>query len=334
MSPSLDSLLGGHHVHLAQRRQHHRRGLRPQHHSLSRLVRAGAKHLVEGGKTDVFPDCHHDHNQLDQASLRPHIQQHLRQYYCFNLAQQACRRDQIPKCNASTPRKLDGRDDGRDLAYSDVVLPSDRHRLPPSPTLKREDAFRDPSTSKIHLRRRVEHASEDEQVAGLYGMGLLYDNDEQDPGGGDCLDLNSIRHDEALYPIRPARRTRKQKVAHGAFRDAALQLDLSFSDLGDDAVVAQYLTSLNRLEAGEAIQHAPREPAESQPRLRVIYELSTSQPSFDIDTSQPPDLVVDILSDYDCFSDGELDDTPPQREIQENADNPPAEAWVILGDDS
>jgi hypothetical protein len=43
--------------------------------------------------------------------------------------------------------------------------------------------------------------------------------------------------------------------------------------------------------------------------------------------------VVDVLSDYDCFSDGELDDTPSQREVEENADNLPADAWVILGDD-
>ncbi|EFY97511.1 hypothetical protein X797_007135 [Metarhizium robertsii] len=334
MSPIPDSLSGEDGLHLAQRRQHHRRGVKPQYRSLNRLVRAGAKHLVESGQTDIFPDCHQDHSQLDKASLRSHIQQDIRQYY-FNIGKSAYRGDQIPNYNGPTPRKLDGQDDGRDLAYSDIELPSDRSRLVRRPTLEREDAFWYASTSKIHIRRRVETANEDQQVADLYRMGLLYDNDEQDRGGGgDSFNLNSIRHDEPLYPIRPARRTRKHKAAKDGFADQALHLNLSFSDLGDDDVLAQYLMAWTRPHADEAIQHAPRELAESQPPLRVIYELSTSQPSFDIDTSQPPELVLDALSDYDCFSDGELDDTPSQREVQEHADNPPADSWVILGDDS
>jgi hypothetical protein len=70
----------------------------------------------------------------------------------------------------------------------------------------------------------------------------------------------------------------------------------------------------------------------------VIYELDGSQPSFDVDTSQPPDLISDeILSDYDCFSDSELDDgdnVPSQREVFDSAATPTSDAWVVLGDDS
>ncbi|OAQ69938.1 hypothetical protein VFPPC_13283 [Pochonia chlamydosporia 170] len=328
-----DSLSGEDALRLAQRRQYHRRGLKPQYRSLNRLVRAGAKHLVESGQINIFPDCQQDHSQLDKASLRPHIQQDLRNYY-YNIGKSAYRGDELPTHNGPIRRKIDSQDDGRELAYSDIELPSDRYRLVRRPTLEREDAFRDASTAKVHVRRRAEPGNEDQQVADLYRMGLLYDNDEQNRSGGDSFDLNSIQHDEPLYSIRPAKRARKHKVAKGGFGNHALHLDLSFSDLGDDEVIAQYLMSLTYPQPEEAIQHAPHDSAESQPPLRVIYELANSQPSFDVDTSQPPDLVVDVLSDYDCFSDGELDDAPSQRVVQENADNSPADAWVVLGDDS
>lgn len=333
MTSVSDSASGEDALRLAQRRQYHRRGLKPQYRSLNRLVRAGAKHLVESGQVNIFPDCQQDHSQLDKASLRPHIQQDLRNYY-YNIGKSAYRGDDIPN-NGPTARKVDNQDDGRELAYSDIELPSDRYRLVRRPTLEREDAFRDASTAKVHVRRRAEPTNEDQQIADLYRMGLLYDNDEQTrSGGGDSFNLNSIKHDEPLYSIRPAKRARKHnKSVKGGFGNHALHLDLSFSDLGDDDVIAQYLMAMTRPETDEAIQHAPHESAESQPPLRVIYELANSQPSFDIDTSQPPDLVMDVLSDYDCFSDNELDDTPSQREVQENADNPPSDAWVILGDD-
>jgi hypothetical protein len=38
------------------------------------------------------------------------------------------------------------------------------------------------------------------------------------------------------------------------------------------------------------------------------------------------------LSDYDCFTDSELDDdVPSQTEIVENANNPSGETWIMLG---
>lgn len=317
-----DHIPGGDHLNAAQRRACHRRVIKPQHRSFSRLVRANAKYLVENGQHHMFPDCHEDHDQIDKASLRPHVQQDLRNYY-NNVGR--------PAYNDQTPRRVDCQDDGRDLAYSDMELPSDRYRLVRRPTLEREDAFRDPSTAKgkVHIRRRPESGNDDQQVAHLYRLGLLYDN-EQDRGS-DSFNLSSIRHEAPLYSIRPAKKHRK---ADKPF-ERRLHLDLSFSDLGDDEVLAPYLMALTRPEADDlkTNQHLSRESAEPQPPLRVIYELANSEPSFDIDTSQPPDLVTDVLSDYDCFSDGELDDTPSQREMQENADGPPSEAWVVLGDD-
>lgn len=321
-----DNIPGEDHLKSAQRRAYHRRVIKPQHRSFSRLVRANAKHLVENGQHHMFPDCQEDHGQIDKASLRPHVQQDLRNHY-NNVGR--------PAYSDQTPRKVDCQDDGRDLAYSDMELPSDRYRLVRRPTLEREDAFRDPSTAKgkVHIRRRPESGNDDQQVAHLYRLGLLYDN-EQDRGS-DSFNLNSIRHEAPLYSIRPNKKHRKAGKPFGR----PLHLDLSFSDLGDDEVLAQYLMAMTRPEADdhtdarpETIQHLSHESAESQPPLRVIYELANSEPSLDIDTSQPPDLVTDVLSDYDCFSDGEFDDTPSQREMQENADGPPSEAWVVLGD--
>jgi hypothetical protein len=175
-------------------------------------------------------------------------------------------------------------EDGRDLAKADVPLPSDRHRRRPS--LEREDAFRDATTVK---RRQL---SDDAQVAELYRMGILYDDEEQP------LSLDSIKRDD-IYSIRqkPLRKARPGKHVHQS------RLDLSFTDLGDA----------------------------SSP-IRVIYELATATPSYDVDTSQPPELVDD-MSDYDCLSEAELEDAEmPSREVF--ADEPPTDAWIMLGDGS
>ncbi|KAG6013567.1 hypothetical protein E4U54_006567 [Claviceps lovelessii] len=346
MTTHLDDLAGNHDLKSAQPKACHRRVIKPQHRALNRLVRANAKHLVGSGQINVFPLCPEDHSQLDQACLRNHIQRDLRNHY---------KHARRPPANEHTPRKIDYQDqEDRELAYSDIPLPSDRYRFVRRPTLGREDAFRDASTSRgsVHVRRRPGpdndngSGDDDQQVAHLYHMGLLYDDTEQDQGS-DGFNLNSIRHDEPLYSIRPAKRERKRSKAGSGF-NRHLHLDLSFSDLGDDEALAQYLMSLNGAEkadnhgdnthadasAGTDVIHPlSRDAAESQsqPPLRVIYELATSPPPTDLNASQPPDLVTDFLSDYDCFSDGELDDTPSQREVQEGADSTPSDAWVMLG---
>lgn len=236
----------------------------------------------------------------------------------------------------TTPRKArhSGRpllndNDDLALARSNAALPSDRRpSLQRTPSLEREDAFCDARTykGKVHTKQMptVPADNDDAQVAELYRMGLLYD--EADKKNSDAaFDLNDIRHDEPVYSIRPARRGRKAKTV--GF-DGALPLDLSFADLAQDDELAQFFTTNPHTPTSSQEDIPPR--TESAP-LRVIYELSTQSPSFDVDTSQPPDLMDD--EDYDCFSDFELDDeSPSQREIHS-----PHEAsgpWVLLGDDS
>ncbi|KAF4444407.1 hypothetical protein F53441_11131 [Fusarium austroafricanum] len=220
--------------------------------------------------------------------------------------------------------------EGRDLAHSKVPLPSDRFRLVRTPSLEREEAFRDASTARgnVYLGRKMP-MTEDDEVAELYRMGLLYD-DEQDRGEG--FNLDSIKHEEPVYSIRPAKRSRKTKRAQSFSFNQPLDLDLSFTDLGGDQTIAQLL-SPPPSDDGTLPDSTPS--SRSFAPLRVIYEVDGSNPSFDVDTSQPPDLVSDMLSDYDCFSDSELDDVPSQREVIVDSVAPPgSDAWVVLGDDS
>lgn len=236
--------------------------------------------------------------------------------------------------------------EGRDLARSRISLPTDHSRIVRRRSLEREEAFCDANTYKGNVRlRRTAGPSDDAQVAELYSMGLLYDGETR---ATEPFNLNSIRHEEPVYSIRPAKRARKLNKARGYGSEQALDLDLSFSDLGNDQTIAHYLMSPSYSEAAdnsgdEAIQHSSRQPGQSFAPLRVIYELVSSKPSFDVDTSQPPDLVNDIISDYDCFSDSELDDTPSQWEIHDDgsgggdgdaaaaATDRPADPWVMLG---
>lgn len=223
--------------------------------------------------------------------------------------------------------------EGQDLARSALPLPSDRNRLVRRPSLEREDAFRDANTTKTSTRQRPRLSTEDAQVAELYRLGLLYD-DEQDRGEG--FNLNTISHDAPLYSIRPARRSRKSK-AKGYGLGNPLHLDLSFTDLGDNDAIAQYLMAATAVTSSDedSTHHTSEPSTQGYAPLRVIYEVENSTPSFDVDTSQPPDLVSDdFLSDYDYFSDMDLDDLPSQREVRDSAATPGSDAWVVLGDDS
>ncbi|CAI6097773.1 unnamed protein product [Clonostachys chloroleuca] len=240
-------------------------------------------------------------------------------------------------------------DDSIALARSSARLPCDRHRsLQRTPSLEREDAFCDASTFRQRAiqigRLPAGPMDEDTQVAELYRMGLLYDDADKARNDSASFGLNNIHHDAPIYSIRPARRSQKHGKSKGYGKDEPLNLDLSFADLGKDGDLAQYLSaSADSTDAGSwPIQHSAPAHASDQEEaapLRVVYELETSQPSFDVDTSQPPDLVTDILSEYDYFSDSELDDTgdvPSQREVYDEspAATSSSGVWVLLGDDS
>ncbi|KAK2935308.1 hypothetical protein FoTM2_003250 [Fusarium oxysporum f. sp. vasinfectum] len=143
---------------------------------------------------------------------------------------------------------------------------------------EREEAFRDASTARgnVYLGRKMP-MTEDDEVAELYRMGLLYD-DEQIRGEG--FNLDSIKHEEPTYSIRPAKQSRKKRAQSFSFNQP-LHLDLSFTDLGGSQALAQILSS-----SDDTVPSAT--PTRSFAPLRVIYELDGSNPSFDVDTSQPP----------------------------------------------
>ncbi|KZZ91804.1 hypothetical protein AAL_06558 [Moelleriella libera RCEF 2490] len=312
---------------LPPRKNYRRRVLKPCQRSLNRLVRANAKHLVRTGRVDGLPGCHDDHSQLDRASLEPHLQRDLFHHFS-NVGR--------PQYRDHTPRAIDHQDEGRDLAYSDVQLPSDNFRLGRRPPFGREDAFRDASTSggKVHVGRRLglgaadDGYDEDQQVAALYQMGLLYDNEPD----RDSFSLNSIQHSEPVYFVRPARsaRSKPPKAGKRPHQDRPLHLELSFSDLGSDDAIAQCLAIQADAEQEEeeeaAMAWQQRGQAAPQPPLHVIYELDDGGPLPD----QPPGLVDDVLSEYDCVPDAGLS----QTEVQEGVDDPSADAWIVLGEDS
>lgn len=233
------------------------------------------------------------------------------------------------------PRGLPGlaEENSTALAKSDVPFPSDHDHTVRRPSLEREDAFCDANTFKPHGVRTLS-SGDDAEVADLYRMGLLYDDDESK----DTFNLNTIRRDEPAYTIRPAKRARKAGgKSHASNISRQLNLDLSFADLGDDDAIARYLDASSATTPAEiaaaheeAIQHvAAQRSSSGSPPLRVIYELDSLQPSFDVETSQPPGLVDDFLSDYDCFSESDFDETPTQeREIRE--DGATADTWIML----
>ncbi|KAF7551178.1 hypothetical protein G7Z17_g5195 [Cylindrodendrum hubeiense] len=258
------------------------------------------------------------------ATRRVRLENDLRANGTFAAA--CALRDRTPRTRT---RWSNDKSEGENLARSAVPLPSDRFRLARTPSLEREDAFRDAATAK--RSRRNPTVKEDVDVAELYRMGLLYD-DEQDRA--ETFDLNSIQHQEPIYSIRPAKRSRKNKAARGWDDLDQLHLNLSFTDLGGDQTIAQFLsTDSEPSEDGSAQESSSRTSRIFAP-LRVIYELDGSQPDIDVDTSQPPDLISDLLTDYDCFSDSDLDDLPSQREVQDSAAALASDAWIVLGDDS
>ncbi len=218
------------------------------------------------------------------------------------------------------------------LARSSIPLPGERSQRR-CPSLERQEAFYDQSTAKGKVRVRSA-ASDDAQVAELYRNGLLYNTDEDVKS---TFDLNSIRHSEPTYIIRPAKRGRRhrsngQQNGNTYSLERPLHLDLSFSDIGDDEAIARYFSASQQASPEDMIQHASSQDSgdSAPPPLRVIYELAGSQGSVDVDASQPPDLILDS-EDFEFLSDSEMHDTP--NSTQQSAADPSSAAWVMVGDD-
>ena len=189
-------------------------------------------------------------------------------------------------------------EDDRDLAADRTfLLPRDG----PVPRLVRQESFQ----------------CEDNHNHDLYALGLLYD-DERLRGPG--FHLDAIVHSEPLYSVRPAKRRRRGGGGGGgghnhreAQFDAAhpdpdhLPLDLSFSSLGDDLVLARLLApGADELVAdAEEDDDVPQVPPPLARRRRarapltVIYELEESW-ALSLSSNltspvaiEPPDLVSD-----------------------------------------
>lgn len=304
---------------------------RPGRRSYKHIVRSTAKQLAQSDNPTLCRDLNHPccwgspSYILAGAGRRAHLENDLHIQAVHNALELAYKKPHHPRTRS---RWDSDENEGRDLARSGVPLPSDHFRIVRRPSLEREEAFCDADTAKdtVRLRRNV---NDDAEVAELYRLGLLYD-DERDRGSG--FDLNSIPHEEPVYPIRAAKRTRRSKRKES--NQEKLYLNLSFADLGGDDAIARFLLfPLATESSDDGTLHSENSERSFAP-LRVIYELDGSSPSIDVDTSQPPDLVSDILSDYDCFSDSDLDDLPSQREVRDSAATPASDAWVVLGDDS
>lgn len=309
------------------------------------IVRQAAKHYISAGQHDVICNealgslCTEDNRVKVDRQPRAHLEHDLANLMRYanpsHVAWDQGHVDGVQGRRArrwSRPRGRPGlaEEDSTHLAHSEVPFPSDHDRTVRRPSLEREEAFCDANTTKIRSVR-TRNSGDDAEVADLYRIGLLYDEDE----GNKTLDFNSIRRDEPAYTIRPAKRARRSGNSQ-AYISRPLNLDLSFADLGDDDAIARYLDASSASTPSEitavhdaAIQHLAAQRSNSgSPPLRVIYELDSLQPSFDVETSQPPDLMDDSLSDYDCFSDIELEEgTSRQREVRESG---AAEAWVML----
>ncbi|KAH6693548.1 hypothetical protein F5X68DRAFT_45741 [Plectosphaerella plurivora] len=215
-----------------------------------------------------------------------------------------------PRPVARGPFITDTVDDSIRLARSTVALPSDgsRDRVP---SLERQDAFRDPTTARPARICSLSQGCEDEdsEVAELYRLGLLYD-DEHLRGAG--FGLNAIIRDEPTYTlaVRTPRRNRK-----GSRRDAAtpakLPMDWTFTGLVEDNDVARYLVS-DRASAD----------TETRRGYRMVWRAA---PAPDTDNASP-DIFSETASFYSLQRSALSDSHAPDRDDFDFDDM----GWAVL----
>ncbi|KAH7374565.1 hypothetical protein B0T11DRAFT_1581 [Plectosphaerella cucumerina] len=238
------------------------------------------------------------------------------------------------------PFVTDTDDDSIRLARSTVALPSDgsRDRVP---SLERQDAFRDPSTTRPAPLRSLSQGCEDEdpEVAELYRLGLLYD-DEHLRGAG--FGLNAIIRDEPSYTVtlavRSPRRHRK-----GSHRDPAapakLPMDWTFTGLVEDDDVARYLVSDKSStdpeprrgyrmvwRAAPAADSAPDGPSSE---TASFYSLQRSAHSDSHGPDRGDDFDIDDMG-WAVLSRARDDDDDAVLATEDAATG----AWLVLGDGS
>ncbi|KAK3302758.1 uncharacterized protein B0T15DRAFT_373387, partial [Chaetomium strumarium] len=167
---------------------------------------------------------------------------------------------------------------------------SPRRGRPPS--LERQDAFRDERTAKSRHSRHhhdsydehllspnemAEHQSrggdeEAREIADLYCMGLLYDN-EYERGAGFSLDR--IVRDcagEPAYSVRVRPRKRARRAESGFV--SLCSVDLAFGAFTKDEALAGWLMSGFQREEAADLRAAAASIVHEPPMLTPIYELA------------------------------------------------------------
>ncbi|CAK7233073.1 hypothetical protein SCUCBS95973_008471 [Sporothrix curviconia] len=201
-------------------------------------------------------------------------------------------------------------------------------RRPPS--LERQGAFRAASTAKKRMAARMNQPgrspvssdpcasfissassafsaslpADDPDVAELYRLGLLYD-DEHERGVG--FGLDAIVHDVPLYTVSTGRRGRAggREVAtlegiSGACNDSLppLHLALSFTNLGDDAALARFLQDeeMANYLAG-ASECAVPDLALFAPAFETSVSSSSSSSPSSRPVAQPVRVIYELVPD-------------------------------------
>ncbi|KAK1712599.1 hypothetical protein CaCOL14_006823 [Colletotrichum acutatum] len=197
--------------------------------------------------------------------------------------------------------------EGRNLASSGYKLPGEHRR---TPSLERQDAFRDPRTAKARL-----YPEDAPDIEELYRMGLLYDDEHL---RGPAFGLDSIDHySEPEYTMRPAKRARKSEPQQVSYDDdVQLALDLSLAELGRDESFAQFLCSpeLDELPSGDESDSSSTYSARLAP-LQLVSELLGS-PDYSSDNT--PELTTDSASDSSISFNYSSDEEPSSAETRKN----------------
>ncbi|KAK0622299.1 hypothetical protein B0T14DRAFT_146888 [Immersiella caudata] len=197
---------------------------------------------------------------LDQPFYKDPLPHHLA-LYNSNLARHRTPRQFDPwtsdvsqshRTHQVSSRKSNKFDSAEGIALArcqDVHLPGERR----PPSLERQDAFRDGTTSK--RKRGSPSSSQGDNTRGedeeLYQLGILYDDEHL---RGDGFSLGSIAHEAPVVwnmRYRPKKRRGRAVRRQGDGGFQGLQLALSFARLDDDEQLAALLSGNMEWTNGE-----------------------------------------------------------------------------------
>ncbi|KAK2047223.1 hypothetical protein LZ31DRAFT_517843 [Colletotrichum somersetense] len=221
--------------------------------------------------------------------------------------------------------------EGRALAMSGQKLPGGQRRRTPS--LEREEAFRDARTTKSPTCPQ-----DARDIVELYRVGLLYD-DEHLRGSG--FGFEAIDRDGPEYTMRPAKRARRPKAPEvSEDDDLQLALDLSLAELGHGESFAQFLCSPDLEESPSDAESAASTYSARLAPLHFVSEVLHSPGHFSDDT---PDITTDSESESESDSVSSTDGSAckPHCTMTKGGISDPSpashqstKAWMMLGDGS